>query len=173
MRKTLLCVDTMLFLGALSLGCSPKDVPPPEDPVPTLTPSEPTASSGTSPGLIGLTDEREAQPEPAPAPPKEPEFTEGMTVSQAIDAAQGTDRIEIEQEVLAEPIVSPELYAPCKLKANQRFKVRVAIWDGRVVGMDLSLTPKNDSAEQCIRTQVQGVTWKKRTKSLSTFEFNY
>jgi len=171
MRKSLLCVDTMVLLGALSLGCSPKDVPPPEEPVPTVMPSEPTAGSAIGPGFAA-TDEREPQPEPAPAP-KEPEFTEGMTVQQAIDAAQGTDRIEIEQEVLAEPIVNPELYAPCKLKGNQRFTLRVAIWEGRVVGMDLSLTPKNDAAEQCIRSQVQGVTWKKKVKSLSTFEFNY
>lgn len=177
MRRPRFCVDLFTSPGSTALacaalgwamfGCTPS-VPPPEEPTPSSVPSEPVASAPAA--------EDVETPEAPPASPPtsvEPEFTPGMTVRQAIDAAVHTERVEIEQEVLAEPIVKPELYEPCKLRGNQHFTLRVAIWDGRVVGMDLTTTPKSPSAEECIRTQVQGVTWKKKAKALSTFEFNF
>lgn len=153
------------LLCCAALACSPKQVPPPEEPAPSPLPSEPVASAAPA--------TEDAPPPEAQPVAKDPEFTPGMSVREAVDAAQGTDRIEIEQEVLAEPIVKPELYQPCKLRPNQHFKLTVAIWEGRVVGMDLVTTPKSDAADECIRAQVQGVTWKKKAKALSTFEFNF
>jgi len=97
-----------------------------------------------------------------------------MSVTQATNAVPpGTDRVEIEQEVLVAPLMQTELYEPCKLKGNQRFFVKVAIWDGRVVGLDLETQPKNSTVDACLRHQIEGLTWKKKAKSLSTVEFNY
>jgi hypothetical protein len=129
---------------------------------------------------VAATPEPPVEPVPeAPAEPTEPvavepEFKPGMTVSEAVHAVpQGAERVEMEHDVLVAPLLDTELYAPCKLRPHQHFSVKVAVWDGRVVGLDLEAKPKGQAVEECLRKQIEGVTWKKKVKSLSTVEFNY
>src|SRR5512145_2734289 len=89
---------------------------------------------------------------------KEPVFAEGMSVQDAVDAASGTERLNIEQEVLGAPLSRPELYEPCKVGPSDHFDLRVAIWEGRAVGIDVET--KNETLKQCLIEQVKKVRWK-------------
>jgi hypothetical protein len=105
---------------------------------------------------------------------KEPEFKDGMTVNEAMDAVpQGTERVNVDQESLGKPLMDEKLYEPCKLKPTQHFKLRVAIWDGRAVGMDVSSQPANPKLEECVKEQIKGVVWTKKVKSLNTVEYGF
>ncbi len=102
------------------------------------------------------------------APSEEPKFVEGMSVNEAINAVpQGLPRENIEEEVMNKPLLDMSLYAPCKLPPSQHFEIRFAIWDGRVVGLDITTTPKNEKAAACLREAVSRASWKDKTKSLN------
>lgn len=168
-------------LGLFLVGCggnqSPAESPAEQDP-PGLDakadPSElPTAKAGgdEAKGGDGEGDQATTDKKPAAV---EPSFKEGGSVEEAIAAVpQGTPRVNVEQESLAKPLMDENLYKPCKMSPNQRFKLRVAIWDGKAVGIDLTATPKNDKAVACIRQQVQGITWRDKVKSLNTVEYQF
>ena len=114
-------------------------------------------------------DEGEGESKP-PAP--EPEFTEGMTVEQAINAVPaGIERVNIDQEVLARPLQDENLYKPCKLRPQDHFTVKLAIWDGRVVGMDLET--KNKKLGECLKQQFLQLRWRDKAKSLNTVEYGF
>jgi hypothetical protein len=109
-----------------------------------------------------------------PASVPEPEFKDGMSVDDAINAIpQGTTRVNIDNETLGRPLMNEALYKPCKLGPTQHFKLRIAIWDGKAVGMDVTVTPNSDKAAQCIKDQIKGVTWKDAVKSLNTVEYAF
>jgi hypothetical protein len=106
-----------------------------------------------------------------PAPPPAPEFTPGMSVQEAINAVPaGTERLNVEQEALARPLMEASVYEPCKL-GNGHFKLRVAIWDGRAVGIDVAITPKNDKLAQCLKSQIGQLEWQDKVNSLNTVEY--
>lgn len=108
------------------------------------------------------------------APAKEPEFKDDMSVDEAINAVpQGTPRVNVDQETLGKPLMEEGLYKPCKLSPAQHFKVKVAIWEGKAVGVDVIPTPKNDKVVSCVKTQIKGITWKDKVKSLNTVEYQF
>jgi hypothetical protein len=104
----------------------------------------------------------------------EPDFKDGMSVDEAINAVpQGTERENVDQETLARPLMDAKLYAPCKPAPNAHFKLKVAVWGGRAVGIDIDTKPKNDKLADCVKQQVSQVEWKDKVKSLNTVEFSY
>ncbi len=122
-------------------------------------------------------------PEPEPEPEEgsgetrrvqtvDPEFRPGMSVNEAIDAVpRDAQRLELEQDVLAGPLLNMDVYAPC-LKGNQHFELRVAVWDGRAVGIDVTPRPANDKLAACVREQVEKLSWPDKVKSLNTVAFS-
>lgn len=160
------------LLGSWALsGCaasqSEAQSPSAEEPAPV---ESAPAESADSPE----TAQAEPAAEPASSSAVEPTFTPGMSVTEAINAVpQGAERVNIEQEVLAEPLTKPELYEPCKLKPNQHFKVKLAVWDGKAVGMDITTTPHNEALTSCIREQLEKLAWEDKVKSLNTVEFAF
>jgi hypothetical protein len=103
-----------------------------------------------------------------------PEFKDGMSVDDAINAVpQGTPRVNIDNETLGKPLMNESLYKPCKLSPSQHFKLRVAIWEGKAVGLDVTMTPANAKVEQCIKDQIKSVTWKDSVKALNTVEYAF
>jgi hypothetical protein len=116
-----------------------------------------------------VSEEPEDTPAETPTHQGDPEFTEGMTVDQAIDAARGTERINIDQETLGYPLTQASLYEPCKVTANDHFKLRVAVWNGKAVGIDLDT--KNEKLKQCLTRQILDLTWRDKVKSLNTVEY--
>ncbi|MBN1606731.1 MAG: hypothetical protein JW940_08860 [Polyangiaceae bacterium] len=105
---------------------------------------------------------------------KEPEFKEGMSVNDAINAVPaGTPGERIDPETLSIPLKDSALYAPCKISASQHFTLNVAVWDGRAVGMDIKTQPNNPTLEACLRQQVSQVVWRERAKGINTVEYSF
>jgi hypothetical protein len=99
-----------------------------------------------------------------------PAFPENASVAQAIAAVpKGTQRSNIDPETLAEPLNKPELYAPCKA-GSQHFKLKVAVWNGKAVGMDV--TSSNKALAECVKKQVWSIEWRDKVKSLNTVEYS-
>jgi hypothetical protein len=125
----------------------------------------------------GETSEQEEGQEPArekSADVPAPEFKEGMSVNEAISAVpQGTERVNLDQDELAEPLKDSKVYEPCKPAANAHWTVRVAIWEGRAVGIDIKTTPANARLSECITTQVKAITWRDKVPSLNTVEYSF
>jgi hypothetical protein len=123
-------------------------------------------------------DTDEAKPaESSDAKPKEsnggedPTFPEGASVDQATAAVpKGTARSNLDAERLAEPLQAESVYEPCKV-GTQHFKVRVAVWAGQAVGVDVT-TPNKKLAE-CIDKQIRGLKWPDKLRSLNTVEFSF
>ncbi len=98
-----------------------------------------------------------------------PAFPENASVAQAIAAIpKGTQRSNIDPETLGEPLNKPEVYEPCK-PGSQHFTVKVAVWDGKAVGIDV--TTSNKALAECVRKQIQSIEWRDKVKSLNTVEF--
>jgi hypothetical protein len=102
-----------------------------------------------------------------------PQFKENGSVLDAINAVpQGTPRLNIEQEELGRPLNNPELYEPCK-PGNSHFKAKVAVWDGKAVGLDLTTTPKNAKFAECVAGRIRSITWSDKVKSLNVVEYMF
>ena len=115
------------------------------------------------------------QEEPKPAKPAaaEPQFTEGMSVAEAINAVpQGAERANIDQETLSRPIQDFAIYEPCK-PGSEKVKMKIAVWNGKAVGIDVTATPKNDKLVTCIKDRLKTLTWQARVKSLNTVEYSF
>jgi hypothetical protein len=147
---------------------SSKDVPetPPSD---TAKPASDSASSDDAKPASGAAD----TPKKASADVPAPEFKENGSVIDAINAVpQGTPRLNIEQEALGRPLNNPELYEPCK-PGGAHFKAKVAIWDGKAVGLDLTTTPKNAKLAACVAERIRSITWPDKVKSLNIVEYTF
>ena len=103
-----------------------------------------------------------------------PPFKENGSVLEAINAVpQGTPRLNVEQEALGRPLGNVELYEPCKPAQNAHFKAKVAVWDGKAVGLDLTTTPKNQKFAECIAERIRSITWQDKVKSLNIVEYTF
>jgi hypothetical protein len=101
----------------------------------------------------------------------DPTFPEGASVDQAMAAVpKGTVRANIDEERLAEPLQQTSVYEPCKV-GTQHFKVRVAVWAGQAVGVDV--TTPNKKLADCIDKQVRAIKWPDKIRSLNTVEFSF
>lgn len=166
------------FAAALAVACGGSNPPPEEaEPVSDVSPDdiEQTASSetpggGNEPATDRLDEPSEQKPETKTAG-AEPAFKEGGTVNEAIQAVpQGADRVNIEQEALGKPLQDVTLYEPCKPGAA-RIKLRIAVWEGKAVGIDLTTTPNNPKLTECLKERIRGITWPDKVKSLNTVEY--
>ena len=103
-------------------------------------------------------------------PAGEPEFKDGMSVNDAINAVpQGTPRENIDQETLGEPLKEQKTWASCKLTPADHFSITVAVWNGRAVGVDVD--SKNKAKTDCIKQAVRAVVWRDKVKSLNTVQY--
>jgi hypothetical protein len=160
----------IMLVSSLFIACGGSQ-PPAEEP-PTESAPEPAAPT-PAPSEDVRSEEAAAPAEkPAPTVP-EPVFTDNMSVAEATQAVpQGAERRNIEQEALAKPLQDPKLLEACKVGSG-RFKVKVAVWDGRAVGIDLTTTPKNQKLSDCLTQKIKEITWPDKVKSLNTVEFQY
>lgn len=157
-------------LGLLLLACggsgSPAEAPEASAPVVAPPPAPPPPPAEAA---------EEAIPEPKPEKPPvvEPQFTDGMSVADAIKVVpQGAERANIDQETLGKPLQDFALYEPCKPGAAH-VKLKIAVWDGKAVGIDVASTPKNDKLVSCIKDRLKGLTWQAKVKSLNTVEYSF
>ena len=169
MRSITLCSSSLILMLAAGCGGS---TPPPEEPANTAdstaeTPPPEEPKSDAEP------KEDEAPKEKPGANVPEPEFKENGSVDDAIKAVpQGTPRLNIETEALSKPLMDGKLYEPCKI-GSAHFKVRVAVWNGKAVGIDLTTTPNNPKLADCIKGRIREITWDDKVKSLNTVEYQF
>ena len=181
LRRVMRGFITAGCIGWFLVGCggnqAPAESPAEPEPLTLEAKAEPSEEPKAAPGgdedqgdgLASNQGKTEKKPVAV-----EPSFKEGGSVEEAIAAVpQGTPRVNVEQESLAKPLMDENLYKPCKMSPTQHFKLRVAIWDGKAVGIDLSATPKNDKAVACIKQQVYGISWRDKVKSLNTVEYQF
>jgi hypothetical protein len=169
LRMRALAAYTVLGLFLLACGGSE---PPPEVPDAEAVPAaeEPPPPPKEEPAADAPPKE---EPKPEPAPVAEPQFTDGMSVDEAIKAVpQGAERANIDQETLGKPLQDFALYEPCK-PGTTRVKMKIAVWDGKVVGADVTSTPKNDKLVACIKDRLKTLSWKAKVKSLNTVEYSF
>ena len=160
-------------VGLFLLACGGSE-PPPEVPdaeaVPAAEEPPPAPPPKEDPAADAPPKE---EPKPEPAPVAEPQFTDGMSVDEAIKAVpQGAERANIDQETLGKPLQDFALYEPCK-PGTTRVKMKIAVWDGKVVGADVTSTPKNDKLVACVKDRLKTLTWKAKVKSLNTVEYSF
>jgi hypothetical protein len=157
-------------LGLFLLACGGSE-PPPEVPDAEVAPIE--AAPPPAPVEPPADAPPKEEPKPEPAPVVEPQFTDGMSVEEAIKAVpQGAERANIDQETLGKPLQDFAVYEPCK-PGTARVKIKIAVWDGKVVGTDVTSTPKNDKLVACIKDRLKTLTWKAHVKSLNTVEYSF
>jgi hypothetical protein len=170
MRGTIIRLSSVLLPLLVSCGGSK---PPPAETANTVEgPEEATPPEEAKPA----DEPKETEEKPAEKPGAnvpDPEFKEGGSVDDAIKAVpQGTPRLNVETEALSKPLMESSLYEPCKL-GTAHFKVKVAVWNGKAVGIDLTTTPKNPKLGDCIKERIRGVTWDDKVKSLNTVEYQF
>jgi hypothetical protein len=165
------------FAAALAIACGGSTPPPEEaEPASDVSPDDveqtaSTATSARSSDEPDRLDETSEQKPSAKSAGPEPVFKEGGSVNEAIQAVpQGADRVNLDQETLGKPLQDVALYEPCKPGAA-RIKLKVAVWDGRAVGIDLATTPKNPKLEECLKQQIRGISWPDKVRSLNTVEY--
>jgi hypothetical protein len=168
------------FVGSVSValvflacgGSQPQASDAAAEPPAVDAPAETTKAGAETPEEDGSPAESKTET-PAKAEPKDPEFKENGSVDEAIAAVPvASDRLNIDQETLGKPLQDPALYEPCK-PGNARFKFRVAVWNGKAVGLDMSSTPKNPKLEECIKGRIRELTWRDKVRALNTVEYQF
>lgn len=167
MRK----VAVFSVLGLFVLACGGTE-PPPEHP-PQPEPVSPTVEEAPAPKPAGAEPASDEAPKAEKPPAVEPQFTDGMSVDEAIKAVPvGAERANIDQETLSKPIQDFALYEPCN-PGTAKVKMKIAVWDGKAVGLDVSSTPKNEKLVACVKDRIKGLTWQAKVKSLNTVEYSF
>jgi hypothetical protein len=138
---------------------------------PSAAPGAPVIPTKTE--VAAPTDEPEAEAAKAPKEEVlEPTFTPDMSVEDAIKAIpQSAERVNVDQETLSKPLQDESLYAPCKAGANH-FTLRVAVWRGKAVAIDLTTMPKNPKLAACLKARLRELTWPVKVPSLNTVEYS-
>jgi hypothetical protein len=157
-------------LGLFTLACG-GSAPPPEAPPEPVAPPPQVAPMKTADPVAEEAPKEEPKPEkPVVA---EPAFTDGMSVAEAVKAVpQGSERANIDQETLSKPIQDFAVYEPCK-PGTAHIKLKIAVWDGKAVGLDVTSTPKNEKLVACVKDRLKGLTWQAHVKSLNTVEYSF
>jgi hypothetical protein len=132
--------------------------------------AEPAPAPAAEPVAVAPPKE---EPKPAKPAVPEPQFTDGMSVADAIKAVpQGAERANIDQETLSKPIQDFAVYEPCK-PGTEKVKMKIAVWNGKAVGLDVTATPKNDKLVACVKDRLKTLTWQAHVKSLNTVEYSF
>ena len=161
-----------VFGLALLLAACGGAAPPAQD----ASAHEPSENTPPPPPPAPSADDNTPSPDAESKPKKEevvePAFTDDMTVEQAIKAIpQGTERVNVDQETLSKPLQEESLYAPCK-PGSTHFTLKIAVWRGKAVAIDLTTTPKNPKLAECLKTQIRAITWPAKVPSLNTVEYS-
>lgn len=160
-----------LVAGLCACGGGTKQPEYPAESSPREEAADPSWETGEARGAEDGEPRSEAEPE-TPAERKAPTFTEGMSVDEAISAVpEDYEFIGLDQDVLAKPLTQPETYQDCKLKQSDKFKVRLAVWDGRVVGADVK--SPNKALAQCIDGVVRKLEYRDRVEAINTVEYSF
>jgi hypothetical protein len=159
----------LLFAVACG-GSKPPAGVPSVAPPPTVT-SETTATSSAAPPEPDDAPKSAAESAPQEEDDPEPVFTPDMSVDAAINAIpQSAQRVNVDQETMSKPL-EDAFYEPCKPGAAH-FTLRIAVWRGKAVAIDLTTTPKNPKLAECLKGRIHDLTWSAKVPSLNTVEYS-
>jgi hypothetical protein len=155
-------------LGFFVLACGGSEQPAESPSPPAVTEPAPVA-----PAADPMPEAPKEEPKAEKPPVVEPQFTDGMSVAEAIKAVPvGAERANIDQETLSKPIQDFAVYEPCK-PGTAKVNMNIAVWDGKAVGIDVTTTPKNEKLSGCIKDRIKGLTWQAKVKSLNTVQYSF
>jgi len=161
----------LVAFAAWAVACAGSP-PPAADPSESSGPVIPAKTEVTAPSAEEATPKAEAERAPPKEESPEPTFTPDMSVDAAIKAIpQSAERLNVDQETLSKPLQEESLYAPCKPGAGH-FTLRVAVWRGKAVGIDLTTSPKNPKLAECLKGRLRELTWPVKVPSLNTVEYS-
>lgn len=175
----------VLLVSGLFLGCGGSAPPEAKEPHPLeeertfmeQAEGEPERRGPTRADLREQEEERrrkEREEKDKEKQARKPEFTENMSVDEAIKAVPPeTERYNLDQETIAEPLRDMKVYEPCKPKPNESVNIRVAIWEGKAVGVDVETKPQNPTLAECIKGRIRELRWRESVPSLETIEFGF
>lgn len=153
----------VLLLAACGGSTPPAEAPSEPAQTNEVTPPPPPAESAEKPAAESAPPKKEEVPEPA--------FTPDMSVDQAIKVIPPeAERVNIDQETMSKPLRDGEVFDKCKAGASH-FKVKIAVWRGKAVAMDLTTTPKNPKLAECVRGVINELTWTPKVPSLNSVEY--
>jgi hypothetical protein len=162
-----------VFLATSWLCACGGSAPPPESAEAEPAASESSPEPAPAPAEADPAAEQTPEKKPAAAEVPEPQFTDNMSVADAMKAVpQGADRKNIEQEALAKPLQDPATFESCKV-GSAHFKLKVAVWNGKAVGIDLTTTPKSPKLADCLTAKIKEINWPDKVKSLNTVEYQF
>jgi hypothetical protein len=161
-----------LILVAVVFGCAacggsstPASAPPPPPPTQAASSATPDEPAATPPAPESSpTPAASTAPEPAPpssAPPKI-DFPPHASVDEAMKAVpSGLPRLNMSTDTLQAPLLDLKRYDKCKVPRSTKVTMRVAVFDGAAVGVEVATKPKNVKMEGCLDGVVRGMSWDK------------
>ena len=109
----------------------------------------------------------------AGSPPPKIDFPPNANVEDAIKAVpQGLPRLNMADADLQKPLMELSRYERCKVPRSTKVTLRVAVFDGAAVGVDISSKPKSPKIEECVAGVVRSMAWEK-VPSLNTMTFTF
>lgn len=124
-------------------------------------------------GLNEEAEEPEEEPKAAPASAK-PTFEAGMSVDEATNAAPfAVNAVEVDLAELEKPLMSSGIGSACSIPSSQKYKVKVAVYEGKAVGIDVTTMPASEAKEACIRQQIEGMSWGVQEESINLVELTF
>lgn len=172
MRKSKICAA--VCCGALLMACGgnqkeASDAGAEAEAMPELALNEPEPEFADGTGQ----EAQEEEAEPAP-PSQKPTFEPGMSVDEATNAAPfALNAAEVDVAELEKPLMSSGIGSACSIPSSQKYKMKVAVYEGRAVGIDVSTTPASDAKEACIREQIEAITWDVQEESINLVELSF
>jgi len=73
----------------------------------------------------------------------------------------GLPRLNMSTDTLQTPLLDLKRYDKCKVPRSTKVTMRVAVYDGAAVGVDVATKPKNVKMEACLDGVVRGMSWDK------------
>jgi hypothetical protein len=168
------CIEGCGVVGWIVVvaACGGGEKEPDFPPSPPADTTEEAADPSWATETPASEESTEAEPEAAPEELAKPEFTPGMTINQAINAVPTHyDYVGLDPEVLAKPLMNIETYKECKVTEADKFKVKLAIWDGKVVGADV--TASTPAKKECIERVVRALEYEEQVESVNTVEYSF
>jgi hypothetical protein len=169
--------ELTIALLVLSCGGGAAEQAPTQTPAGAETESaavqrnEPAQPAPTAPNASGGSGGSEQAG--LPTPTAKVTFPPNASVDQAINAVpQGLPRVNINDNDLQKPLMEMPRYERCKVPRSTRVSIRVAVYDGAAVGVDIASKPKSPKVDDCVAGVVRTMSWPK-VPSLNTMTFNF
>lgn len=155
MRALLVQLAPLLLGSYVLLACGADSAPPPKQPDAV----KPTSTTSTRPRV-----------ESGRSHSTGPTYEEALAEPEDVMALRGER--ELTNEELTAPMKSPTFLNSCNAPDSMSVTVKVAVRDGKALGVSVSTTPDDPTVAECIDSAIRNLTWpasKHRDSFTTTF----